>query len=147
MRRALIRNPSRSGQAGGIAPATPAPVPATRNSSAIQSPATSSGERVAIAFPSAIADPDAWQASLNPADKAELAALLQDSPDPQARVRRILSIGYAADVTGASPYDVSHQWDGFGRSQFSTDPRGLGMMMPREGRCGILHRPASQGAQ
>ena len=108
----------------------PAPVPAAPNSSATQSPATSPSERVAIDFPSAIADPDAWQANLNPADKAELAALLQNSPDPQGRVRRILSIGYAADVTGSSPYDVSHQWDGFGRSQFSTHPRGLGMMTP-----------------
>ena len=45
-------------------------------------------------------------------------------------MRRILSIGYAAHVTGSSPYDVSHQWDGFGRSQFSTDQRGLGLMTP-----------------
>ena len=108
----------------------PAPVPAAPNSSATQSPATSPSERVAIDFPSAIADPDAWQANLNPADKAELAALLPNSPDPRARVRRILSIGYAAHVTGSSPYDVSHQWDGFGRSQFSTDQRGLGLMTP-----------------
>ena len=108
----------------------PAPVPAAPNNSATQSPATSPSERVAIDFPSAIADPDAWQANLNPADKAELAALLQNSPDPRARVRRILSIGYAAHVTGSSPYDVSHQWDGFGRSQFSTDQRGLGLMTP-----------------
>ena len=117
-----------------VTPAAPAPPPSVgAQPQGLQAPAIPAQPRTRFsteALHSAIADPDAWQASLDLPDKAELATLLQGSPDPKARVRRILSIGYAADATGASPYDVSHQWDGFGRSQFSTDPRGLGLDAP-----------------
>ena len=59
----------------------PATVPATPNNSATQSPATSPSERVAIDFPSAIADPDAWQANLNPADNYAFATMIGNFQD------------------------------------------------------------------